>query len=231
MKVLIIEDEFLIALSIQNALQKHDHNVCTIASNYTEAVSILENESPDIAILDLKLEGNKSGTDIAEKINETFKIPFIFLTSVTDQTLLNSLKYLNPSGIIIKPFNEHELIASLNLALFQYSKSDDSSTKKYIFIKQKSEYSKIDLDQITYIKSQDVNILIHLKNHESLKTRTTLESFETQLNHDFIRVHRSYIINIKAIKKVFKEHLLISKDIIPIGNKYKSKTLNILNIK
>lgn len=231
MRVLIIEDEFIIAQSIQSSLQKNGHEVCTIASTYSEALHILDNERPEIAIIDLKLKGSKSGIDLAEKVNQSYTLPFIFLTSSTDENLLNSLKYLNPSGIIVKPFNAYELNATLSLALFQHNRQNKIQSNNYIFIKLKTEYSKINLNDITYIKSKDVYIIINLTDNQQLKIRSTLDQFQIKLNKNFIRVHRSFIVNTNVIDKVFKEHLLISEAIIPIGNKYKVTTLDSLNIK
>lgn len=231
MRVLIIEDEFIIAQSIQSSLQKNGHDVCTVASTYDEALRVLDNEMPEIAIIDLKLKGSKSGIDIAEKIKLSYTLPFIFLTSSTDETLLNSLKYSNPSGIIIKPFNTYELNATLSLAIFQYNKDNTLPSNDFVFIKLKTEYHKISLKDISYIKSKDVYIIIYLLSNQQIKIRSTLDQFQKKLNKDFIRVHRSFIVNTNAIDKVFKEHLLISEAIIPIGNKYKITTLDSLNIK
>lgn len=233
MRVLIVEDEFIIAHSIQSTLVKYGHKTCPICASYTEAKDLLlTQEHPDVIIIDLKLEGNKSGIDLAELINQTFHIPFIFLTSSTDRHLLDSLKYLNPSGIIIKPFNAHELNATLSLINFQHNTktSNIAQKKDSIFIKQKSELIKILYSDILYLKSNDVYVTIKTIKNQSYQTRATLDTFIKKLNHDFTRVHRSFIVNTNYIDKVYKEHLLIESNVIPIGKTYKSEVLNILNI-
>lgn len=235
MRVLIIEDEFIIAQSLSTTLIKLGYQIVSIQSNYEEAVTILETDSPDIIILDIKLKGEKSGIDLAEYINENYDIPYIFLTSITDKHLLNTLKYLNPSSILIKPFNKHELDAILSLTKHQYKKNipkkeQINTAEDYIFIKQKSEHIRLKFSNIKYIKSSDVYISIKTNDNLSYKLRGTLDAFLKKLNHQFVRVHRSFIVNKSFIDKVYKEHLLIDADIIPIGNTYKTDVFNLLKI-
>ena len=80
-KVLVVEDEIIIADNICDSLIDLGYEVTEPAINYTEAILIIEKEKPDIAILDIHLSGKKTGIDIAKKINENYNFPFIFLTS------------------------------------------------------------------------------------------------------------------------------------------------------
>lgn len=235
MRILIVEDEFIIAQSLSNTLKRLGYQIISICSNYDEATNLLSNDKPDIIILDIKLKGEKSGIDLAEYINENYDIPYIFLTSITDKYLLNTLKYLNPSSILIKPFNKHELDAILSLTKHQYKnnlpkKEHTNTAEDCIFIKQKSEHIRLKYSNIKYIKSSDVYISIKTNDNLSYKIRGTLDSFLKKLNNQFVRVHRSFIVNKSFIDKVYKEHLLIDADIIPIGNTYKTDVFNLLKI-
>ncbi len=235
MKILIVEDEFIIAQSLYSTLEKFDHEVYPICSTYNEAKTFLKQEKPDVIIIDIKLKGSKSGIDLAETLNETYSIPFIFLTSLTDVDLLNTLKYLNPSGILIKPYNPHELNATLNLVKHKSVIKRDKLVQQFslddgLFIKQKTEHIKIMFSDILYIKSNDVYLTIKTVNNQSIRIRATLDAYLKKLNTSFSRVHRSFIVNLSHIDKVYKEHLLIQADIIPIGNTYKPNILKTLNI-
>lgn len=235
MNILIVEDEFIIAESLSTTLKRLDYIVLAICSNYKEAEQFLSHTVPDVVILDIKLQGEKSGIDLAELINKSYQIPFIFLTSITDKHLLTTLKYLNPSGILIKPFNKHELHATLSLAKHQYEQrqlklNKPEALKDHVFIKQKSEHVRLQFTDILYLKSSDVYINIKTKDNITYKFRGTLDAFNLKLNQEFIRVHRSFIVNTNCIDKVYKEHLLINSDIIPIGNTYKTDVFNLLKL-
>lgn len=235
MKIVIVEDEYIIAQSLSTTLKRFDHQVLAICSTYDEAIAILSNSVPDIIILDINLKGEKSGIDLAEYINKNHKIPHIFLTSITDKHVLNTLKYLNPSSILIKPFNKHELNAILSLVKHQIEQqekfiSPSDPIKDSLFIKYKNEHVRIQYSDILYLKSNDVYIILKTKHNKTFQFRGTLETYSKKLNNYFVRIHRSFIINTEHIDKVYKEHLLINEDIIPIGNTYRTTILKILKI-
>ena len=112
-RVLIVEDEPLIAKNIGMYLNNHDYEVAGIAYDPEEAFFQLKKNQPDLAILDINLESDKTGIDIADYINRNNFIPFIYLTSYSDKETLEKAKQTNPSGFIVKPFNEKTLYASI----------------------------------------------------------------------------------------------------------------------
>jgi DNA-binding NarL/FixJ family response regulator len=120
-KVLIVEDEPVIAKNISMYLNNNDFSVSGIAYDYEEAMSQLQHNTPDAVILDINLENSMDGIDIAESINTNNKIPFVFLTSYADRETLDKAKRVEPSGYIVKPFNEKTLLATLEIAISNYA--------------------------------------------------------------------------------------------------------------
>jgi len=116
-RVLIVEDEPVIAENISMYLDNNDFEVSGIAYDSGEAIEQLQNNTPDAAILDINLESEEDGIDIANCINQKYQIPFLFLTSYSDKETLQRAKNVNPSGYIVKPFNERTLLASLEIAI------------------------------------------------------------------------------------------------------------------
>ncbi len=116
-RVLIVEDEPVIAENISMYLDNNDFEVSGIAYDGGEAIEQLQNNTPDAAILDINLESEEDGIDIANCINQKYQIPFLFLTSYSDKETLQRAKNVNPSGYIVKPFNERTLLASLEIAI------------------------------------------------------------------------------------------------------------------
>ncbi|MGB0806868.1 MAG: response regulator, partial [Salibacteraceae bacterium] len=92
MKILVVEDEMVIAMNLTLILENLGYEVVGPASNFEEAIEELEVEVPDLAILDVNLEGVKSGIDVANHINDHYSIPFIYLTSNSDSVTVNSAK-------------------------------------------------------------------------------------------------------------------------------------------
>ena len=120
-RVLIVEDEPLIAENIAMYLNNHDFTVSGIAYDDEEALAELKNNPPDAVLLDVNLESPKNGIDIAEYINSNNRIPFVFLTSYSDKTIVDRAKQTNPAGYIVKPFNEQTLYTTLEIALANFA--------------------------------------------------------------------------------------------------------------
>ena len=121
LKILIIEDEPVIAENISMYLNNADFTVSGIAYDDEEAVNQLHNNTPDAVILDINLDSSIDGIQIADYINKHFRLPFLFLTSYSDKETLQRAKQVEPSGYIVKPFNGQTLLASLEIAISNFA--------------------------------------------------------------------------------------------------------------
>ena len=121
LKILIIEDEPVIAENISMYLNNADFTVSGIAYDDEEAVNQLHNNTPDAVILDINLDSDIDGIQIADYINKNFRLPFLFLTSYSDKETLQRAKLVEPSGYIVKPFNGQTLLASLEIAISNFA--------------------------------------------------------------------------------------------------------------
>jgi DNA-binding NarL/FixJ family response regulator len=126
LRILIVEDEPVIAENISVYLDNNDFEVSGIAYDSKEATEELMNNTPDAAILDVNLASDLDGIDIAGQINLKYHIPFLFLTSYSDKETLQRAKKVNPSGYIVKPFNEKNLLASLEIAISNHASEINS---------------------------------------------------------------------------------------------------------
>ena len=123
-KVLIVEDDALIAEDIRMFLGNIDFSVAGVAYDSTTALDYLANRGPDAVLLDITIGGDKDGIEIAEIINEKYKIPFVFLTSHSDRQTINRAKHTLPYGYIVKPFDERDLLAALEMAVYRHAQSN-----------------------------------------------------------------------------------------------------------
>jgi len=121
LRILIVEDEPVIAENISMYLDNTDFEVSGIAYDSAEANEQLNNNTPDAAILDINLGSEEDGIEIAAQLNEKYNIPFLFLTSYADKNTLDRAKAVKPSGYIVKPFNEKTLLASLQIAISNHA--------------------------------------------------------------------------------------------------------------
>lgn len=121
-RILVVEDESIVAKDIQRTLEKLGYEVPATASSAAAAYEKLNEVEPDLVFLDVKLKGEQDGVHIAEYIKDRFDIPVIFLTSFVDQETIDRAKVTEPYGYLVKPFNEGDLKTTVEMALFKFAK-------------------------------------------------------------------------------------------------------------
>jgi len=121
LRVLIVEDEPIIAENISMYLNNNDFMVSGIAYDDQEAKEQLATNTPDAVILDINLDSEQDGIAIAKHINSNYQLPFLFLTSYSDKETLQRAKLVEPNGYIVKPFNEQTLLATLEIAISNHA--------------------------------------------------------------------------------------------------------------
>jgi len=122
-QILIVEDEPLIAEDIGEYLSNVDYSVAAIAYNKAQAIQALEEQKPDLVLLDINLGNNLDGIALAQLINAQYFLPFIFLTSYTHKSVLDQAKVTRPMGYLLKPFTEKDLFTSIEIGLYNFSQS------------------------------------------------------------------------------------------------------------
>jgi CheY-like chemotaxis protein len=118
-KILVVEDESLVAKDIQNMLRGLGYEVMDVFSTGEEALVALRESDPDLVLVDIVLKGKIDGIVTAERIWETYGIPVIYLTAYADETTLLRAKVTEPFGYILKPFNERELQTTIEMAFYK----------------------------------------------------------------------------------------------------------------
>ncbi len=163
-RILVVEDESIVAKDIQKTLEKLGYEVPATASSAASAYEKLEQIEPDLVFLDIKLKGEEDGIHIAGHIKEKYNIPVIFLTSYVDQETLDRAKVTEPYGYIVKPFNESDLKTTVEMALFKFSRDREvrASEQRLANALGKVEEAIIVTDtegRITYLNEKAGNLL------------------------------------------------------------------------
>lgn len=231
-KIYIVEDEPLIADTIAHVLEKDGYEVCGIADNAKEALYDIDELKPDLILIDINLNGSVTGIELAEKINSKFKIPFIYLTSLTDEETINKVKKTNPSGFLSKPFNEAGLRSNIEISLFKYNqnKEEQKLIENSFFIKNKGELIKIKKSDILYIEAYDNYSKLICTKKEYLLSFTLKKVSEKLNDKSFIRIHRSYVINVTKIDSLSDGYVFVNTKKIPIGKSHKENLMRNISL-
>src|SRR4051812_16317751 len=108
-KILIVEDQFIEANNLQIILEKAGYTVCPIASSYDEALTIIAADEPDLVLLDIFLDGELTGIDLAWVLKER-GIAFIYLSANSNKETLEAAKQTKPFGFLVKPFRKKDVL-------------------------------------------------------------------------------------------------------------------------
>jgi YesN/AraC family two-component response regulator len=118
-KILIVEDQLIIAYDIKQILEAQDYEVVSNVSTMEDAIEVLKVIPTDLVLLDIGLRGLQTGLDLGEYINQTFKIPFIYVTSFSDVQTLSDAAKTHPAGYIVKPFKPLDVLTAVSLAILE----------------------------------------------------------------------------------------------------------------
>ena len=125
-RILIVEDEHIVAMGIKRMLKGLGYTVTGVASSGEDAISKAESTFPDLVLMDIMLKGELDGVEAAKEIIERFDVPVVYLTAYSDSTILERVKKTGPSGYIVKPFDEKDLHSNIEIALHRYRKEKEN---------------------------------------------------------------------------------------------------------
>jgi len=228
---LLVDDEPMAIDILKTHLSKIDKvNIVGTCRNATEAFNLISNEQVDLIFLDINMPGI-SGISFAKTINSSIKI--IFTTAyrefAVDGFNLHAVDYL------LKPISYERLLDAINnySTIHQKSSSLISENEEhlnFIFIRVDRRMVKLIFEDILYIESLSDYLKIHLQNKEVLVVRETITNISEKLpSQEFLRIHRSFIINTSKIDSYNNEEILIEGRSLPLSRSYKEQVLNYLN--
>jgi two-component system, response regulator PdtaR len=119
-KILVVEDQNIVALNIKNKLKNLGYTVPGTAATGEEAIRKAELMNADIVLMDIKLKGDMDGIEAAREIKNRLGIPVLYLTASTDDEIFDKAKTTEPAGYISKPFKEEDLRSNIEMALHKH---------------------------------------------------------------------------------------------------------------
>lgn len=232
-RVIIVEDEPLIAEDLRGFLEELGYEVCAVCDNALDAMAEIVASKPDIALLDINLGDGPDGVQLAERINARHALPFIFVTSHADKATVERVKAVRPAGFIIKPFDELKLRAQIEIALARYAaqveatheppqhQQSDFVIADSIFIRDKGRLVKVAINDILYAEADDNYVTLHAssRKHVIISTLGAVEEKLSSPHH--LRIHRSYLVDLRRITAVEDGYVRIGALSLPVGRTHK----------
>lgn len=237
-QLLVVEDDPHIAESLSDMLEILDHEVVGVAESFEDAIKILGEKDVDLALLDIQLKGTKSGIDLAEHIKANDPIPFVFTTAYADNETIKKAAEHGPYGYIVKPYGMKDINAGIEIAMQNHQAFGQSSdgqdlgvfTTESLFIKANSRIIRINISDILYVEAKG-DYAVFKTIQQGYVVQTTIKNVEANLNsNQFVKVHRSFIVNLEKIVDIEDNSLLIQEHVIPISRGQKPILLSRLKL-
>ncbi|SKC85964.1 response regulator [Ohtaekwangia koreensis] len=203
-KVLIVEDQLLIAEDIASRLEKHDLEIAGTCSSGEEAIASIEYIFPDLILMDINLSGTLDGIATAKAIQDKHDIPIIYLSELVDSKTVDRAKKTLPAAYLSKPFHEADLIRAIDLAFHNArarKQAIPSALNNFVFLRTDNQsYLKLAMEDILYLEADRAYCSLVCVKGVKYTLASSMSHVLNQLNsRDFMKVHRSFTVNINKI--------------------------------
>jgi DNA-binding LytR/AlgR family response regulator len=231
-KCLSIDDEPLALKQIGIYIKKTPFlEFVAQCNNAFDAMGYLKAKQVDLLFVDINMP-DLSGMDFVKSLSEK---PFIIFTTAYSEYAIEGFK-VDAIDYLLKPIGYKDFLKAANKVKYLFDiKGGQSETvntvREHLFVKSEYRLIRIELSEIKYIESMHEYVRIHLINDKPVMTLLSLKSIEAQLPSDrFLRVHRSYIVNIDRIKVVERNRIIFDNNIyIPVSDQYKTRFQEFIN--
>ncbi|MDP5077252.1 MAG: response regulator, partial [Nonlabens sp.] len=206
-RIYILEDEIITQELLKQTLEDLNYDICGMSTDATTALKEIEELRPDLALLDIKVDGKETGIWLGNQLD----LPIIYLTAYNDNKTIKNAVTTNPMGYLVKPFNAKDLYIAVELAVSKLK------SKPQIVVKEKDKNILIYEKDILFAKKEDQYLVLYLKNSEKLIRCNMKDFLEMLSSKSFLQVHRSYVVNKDYMTAFSSKEITVSDTIIPIS--------------
>ncbi|MES2132505.1 MAG: response regulator [Bacteroidota bacterium] len=219
---LIVEDELLIAETISVFLKKEGCENIAIVESVEEAITYIESHPVDFILTDIALGKETTGIDLGVLLHSKYKIPFIYITSHADKAMIDKAKHTRPSAYIVKPFKKEDLLVAIELGLYNVSHTPlKSSDAEELVVKEGRTMVRLYHSNILWLEADGNYTTIYLKDDKRRVIRQSLSELQEQLPPaNFIRIHKSYLVNKNNITEAKANSIFINEVELAVGRAY-----------
>ena len=232
-RILIVEDQLITAKSIEAMILDHGMEVIAVCKSGEEALDAANHNMPDIVIMDIKLQGKMTGIQVAAALQEIQPIEVIYLSDYTDKVTVRKAAATHPANYLSKPFTESDLLRAIDIAI---TNANDSKTKRdiddeFVFLKTgHQKHSKVHYNEIIYVEADRAYCKVQAINN-LYKLTISMATVSGQLNEDrFIKIHRSYIVNIRKVSEFTGTELTVSGYKLPVSDQHRTEVMRRLKV-
>ncbi len=239
--ITIVEDEFMIAEDIKSLLLDHEYQLIDVFSKAEDALPSILGNPPDLLLVDIRLSGKMSGIELVKNVKLKFSIPVIYITANSDTDTYTKAKLTSPNAFLIKPFTHSNLLAAVDLALYNFaqnrtpdhiSRSVDGEQpystyiNKCLFIRVNGKHKKVCSENILFVEANGSYVSVQT-DAERYVLSQNLNNFliKTPLRQ-LVRIHRSYVINIDRVDSFDESSVLVLNHKLPISETYRAEFLS-----
>ena len=241
MKILIIEDEFILASELAETLESEGYEVVLMADNGREALDFYQENDVDLVLCDININGDWDGIETVKRLISVKQVPIIYLTAFTDKDTLERAKQTFPAAYIPKPYHITNLRMAIELAINNFAvkiqplkilrdeKPENVQKEMFlqvnddIFIKQNYQFVKFSLNEILYLEADNIYTNINTSQKKYVIRQSIGNIHERLPMKNLIRVHRSFVVNINKIDSFNEYEVMVQGHVIPISRTYKEE--------
>ncbi|MFD2573580.1 response regulator [Spirosoma soli] len=222
LKILIVEDETITAMDLRETLEEAGHTVVGVARNFQQALEFVIKYSPDLALVDIQLDGSiANGIDTAKELVARRRMPIIYLTANSEPETFQLAKQTLPAAYMLKPFRHDELKLQVELAYYSQANAinaGDFSGSQYVYLPDDEGYERVDTNDVLYLRADGAYAKVFTTSRETPYHVSTNLSHLTQYfaTPNFYRLSRSLLINLTYLARIERNYLYLTGHAAPL---------------
>jgi len=245
-RIIILEDEFAIAEDIRASLEKHGYEVTAIYDHAEAALPEVLNHPPDLLLIDINLAGAMNGIELVQRVQAALQLPVIYITANSDAATFESARATRPHAFLIKPFTPINLMASVDLALYNFS-NDQSAEKieritavevpasdvvinQSLFVRTNGKFKRLQCDDILFVEASGSYVHIQTTDQRFTLSQNLAQFQRKTPLSNFIKIHRSYVVNITKIDSFEDSFVFIQNHKLPLSESHKPEFLSRIHL-
>lgn len=230
-KVLIVEDNPLTSQDLSEIMTEQGIHVTKITKNKKEALESISQERPDILLVDINLKDGDDGIELVQTLSKSTSFPVVYLTANSDKSTVERALKTKPVSFLTKPYDDRDVVIAIELAFNNHCNDlMDTNIPKipFVFLKSGTRFEKVKVADIQYLKAEGSYTKFITSNKEYTLSGNLNNISGKIRNSSFLRIHRSYVVNIDNVNGLDNDYVFIGDENIPISRGYKEDVGRIL---
>lgn len=237
MRILVIEDEPIIAMDLSDSLEAEGYYVVGIANNGQKALLLFQSQPVDLILCDITIKGEWDGIETVRQLTSERSVPVIYLTALTDRDTLERAKQTYPAAYLNKPCQLPNLRTAIELAIHNATvrmppppADRDTNGREallqinnYLYIRQNYQFVRIDMNDLLYLEADNSYTKLVTTGRKYIVRLTLSNILERISQPSLVRVHRSYAININSVDSFNDVEASIGSQLIPLSRSCKDE--------